>query len=567
MGVRVAKKPVSITVADSDYFVLNILRTKLEEAGFKVRAVRSAEELLKSILADTPDLILTELLLSGTDGLSMIKAISNHHVLKKIPLIVHSGCSRKDAILNAIKCGAANYIVKPASFHTLLAKIKAELEKRGIAAPAPVAAAPSVAKEELDDDPIKAVTRRAKELLALPHAVQRALEAAKDPRTDAAGLAHIIESDTAITATILRKSNTVAYGRSEPILDVRDAIVRLGFKQAMGLVCAMAVAKSLQREEKSLGFRRLEFWEHSLAAAVIASEIARQANCDPSEAFIGGLLHDIGKLILDQCLPEVFEQCIESAHRDGRALADAMQDQVGFSHVQIALALLEHWGFPEFFRLVVEDAHRPRLDDGPPRTDWERLGRVVQAGNILAKAFGFGASAGQLVDPLDNIAADTLKISSEQSFAFRKNVSGELQAFKTFLGLDAAVRPELFDSNFSIQRIFLLDYNGYSVNTLALFLEHCGFIVHVAEDMAQVLLLAREHTQALLAVQAAPLTQAEAVVQDLAALDESIPVLFIGNGAQVGDWKRSQFTRRTEVAAVPVACSGIVHRITNLGGA
>lgn len=156
----------------------------------------------------------------------------------------------------------------------------------------------------------------------------------------------IIRVDPALTAKILKIANSAMYARQREVKSLQTAITLLGFKNIRSLVLLISAASMFPRLRKS-GFHR-EYWRHSLVSAVLARSLAvRCGKPDTAEeAFIAGLLHDIGQAALFTSAPEKYAEALE-AEKLGAMLLETIEEQLfGVNHRQVGGALLRKWNFP-----------------------------------------------------------------------------------------------------------------------------------------------------------------------------------------------------------------------------
>jgi putative nucleotidyltransferase with HDIG domain len=248
--------------------------------------------------------------------------------------------------------------------------------------PAPVAPPESPAPPP----PPREVVERL-DLPAMPAILGRLNKAMADPRTTAGDLAAIIRLDPALAASLLRLVNSPAYSPAMPVESIARAVVVLGTRQVYTLALGGIVARA------SKGFaardaRYEEYWEHSVACAVLARELAALAGVkDPETAFVAGLLHDIGRLGLRTGLRD---QSLVIEHKAGtgrRPQLDVEREVLGYDHAYLGGGLLRVWGIPESIVQGVGFHHAP-LEAGRVR-----LACVVHVADILANMFSVHPTA------------------------------------------------------------------------------------------------------------------------------------------------------------------------------
>ena len=154
------------------------------------------------------------------------------------------------------------------------------------------------------------------DLPPLPAVIVRVMQTINDPNTSAADLNRLISADQALASKVLRLVNSSYYGFPRKISTITNAVVILGFNTVRNLTTSLGVFNAFDAQGQKTALDRDEFWAHSLGVAVAAGVIARRKGIGSKsveEVFIGGLMHDIGKLFLDQYFPDQYAIAIKLA--------------------------------------------------------------------------------------------------------------------------------------------------------------------------------------------------------------------------------------------------------------
>jgi len=181
-------------------------------------------------------------------------------------------------------------------------------------------------------------------LPSLPKVVQEVMQMLSNDNVDINQLASIIEQDAVIAAKVLKMANSSFYGVTRAVKNIDDAVAILGLAKLRSLVIASGVTGAITHVP---GLDLKRFWSHSLLAASISRDIAKQLGRDAEVAYIAGLLHNIGDLLLHLVSPKVSLQVdalCEGACAEKRRLAE--RDVIGLDHCQIGEELALRWGFP-----------------------------------------------------------------------------------------------------------------------------------------------------------------------------------------------------------------------------
>jgi putative nucleotidyltransferase with HDIG domain len=247
----------------------------------------------------------------------------------------------------------------------------------------------------------------------MPAMVARLNALVANPEVDMKALAEEISHDPAITAAIIRLSNSAYYRPSRAIRSVHEAIVTLGLRVVKNIVVVAASKGILKVDLDSYKMEAPEMWDHSLVVAELAASIARlkkRSDCPEDVAFTAGLLHDVGKVILVQYFHRVFLQIIADMERQpGTSFTDLERKYTGYSHDEVGAALLERWSFPaELVEAVRYNYHPDRATVNPG------LCSMVHIANVIALSAGIGIDIGGLNEQLNATALQTLSLSDRE---------------------------------------------------------------------------------------------------------------------------------------------------------
>jgi len=230
------------------------------------------------------------------------------------------------------------------------------------------------------------------ELPAFPRQIFELLELMRNPNVDATQVDRCLRSDPVVAAEVLRFANSALYAPTERIADLKHAIAFLGFRRLHALALGIAAKVAAGAIVQPLLARRL--WTHSVGVGAFAMFLARDLRIDEESAFLGGLLHDVGKIAI---APEIGR--IEKTR--GVKLSDAeIAALLELHHVEVGRAVAQHWKLPEFVHAVIAHHHGPQA----PERD-RKLAAAVDLADKLAYALGLGGVA----QPCDVFAFPSLE--------------------------------------------------------------------------------------------------------------------------------------------------------------
>jgi len=225
------------------------------------------------------------------------------------------------------------------------------------------------------------------ELAALPTTTVQLLELLDDSTVEAERVLAVIGKDPALTSNLLKLCNSAYYGMRRQVGSVKEALVLLGNQTVVTLAFATSMGDVLRGQLSAYGLAKEEMWHHALATALGASHLITYtpAKDYKDRAFTAGLVHDIGKLLLNGPLTQQLEQL--PPHAGGVELLAAEKRILGFDHSEAGAALAEAWNFPPMLTTAIEYHHH--LEGAAKESE---LQRSVYAANIITGCIGLGSS-------------------------------------------------------------------------------------------------------------------------------------------------------------------------------
>lgn len=250
---------------------------------------------------------------------------------------------------------------------------------------------------------------RSENLPVLPQAVSSVLKLADDPNASPRDLEKVIERDPAITAKILRVANSSYYGGNR-IPTIGRAISFLGMNSVRSLVVGVAFQQMISGRSASSQFDKVAYWQHSLAVATacrIFGKIVIPTRAE--ELYCIGMMHDIGKLILDRFMPEVYDVALAEAKAFNLPLHKVEMEKLGFDHAEVGGLLAKKWGLGTMAIHAVKFHHNP-AEDG----EYFETTSIVSIANDLAHQAGFDNGMPGVEYEVDQEVFATLGLPEEQ---------------------------------------------------------------------------------------------------------------------------------------------------------
>lgn len=236
---------------------------------------------------------------------------------------------------------------------------------------------------------------------AFPKSVQAILDLTRDVNCTPKDLVQVIDKDPVVTVKILKVINSAYYSLPKQVTSINHAVVFLGFNTIKNLALGIAAIGMLPKSNAA-GFDVQQYLLHSLATANIAKRIASDVEgADPMDCFIAGLLHDFGKVVFAQFMPNEFRQALEASKTNGSSLHEALRQIIGVDHAVVGGMLVEKWRFAPNLVETIQNMHGPEVLDTP-------MVACVFAANQISKKLQFGFGGNHFAEPLPPVIARRL---------------------------------------------------------------------------------------------------------------------------------------------------------------
>jgi HD-like signal output (HDOD) protein len=266
-------------------------------------------------------------------------------------------------------------------------------------------------------------------LPTLPEVANKLLKIINDPTTTAVDVANLISRDLSLTSKVLRLANSAFYGIPRTVTTVQNAVVILGLKVINTMVFSITVVKMFPGDGSNALFSRKKFWAHSLACAVLSRQLALRMRkftlFDPEECFCAGLIHDIGRVVLDQYFHENFLKAVQKAMEAKIPLLQAENEVFGFNHMDVGDWLTSRWELPQDIRVPIVHHHNPG------KTEYAReITTLVHLADSLCYEINFGLPGLETRPPVDAALIGQLGFTQEDLDAVKASAAEEIEKFQ-----------------------------------------------------------------------------------------------------------------------------------------
>ncbi len=340
-----------ILFVDDDQSLLDGVRRALrsERAQWDMHFLPSGEEALALMAQDKFDALVTDMRMPGIDGVQLLSEVM--HLYPDMIRFILSGHSSDDMTLQSVRT-AHQFFPKPCDIESLKTALIRSFSLREI----------------LADTNLQTLVSGTITLPSLPHIYSEIVEHLNSPEVSVRAIGTIIAKDPAITAKILQLVNSAFFGLGRHVADSAEAASLLGLDTIKYLVLSVGLFSQFDLGKlEGKRFSIEQSVDHSIRVGLLAKRIALSEKADKNfveESYLSGFLHDIGKLILAENMPQEYGRVIDLVQQDGYDFYLAEQEIIGTSHAAVGAYLLGLWGFADAVMETVAFHHMPEKSGG-----------------------------------------------------------------------------------------------------------------------------------------------------------------------------------------------------------
>jgi putative nucleotidyltransferase with HDIG domain len=282
------------------------------------------------------------------------------------------------------------------------------------------------------DNKVKQVVSNIRNLPTPPIVFHQIQKVINDPKVSASQIAKILQEDPAMSVKVLKLTNSAFYGLQREIESVKQAVIIVGLEAIKNLVLSASVLDMFKGKDVDQDFQE-KFWRHSLAVGFGARLSARMGRArgmlDPDTAFSGGLLHDIGKVILCCFLQKEHALVKQERVTDRQTVSFEIESRVlGYDHAQIGAVLAEQWKLPARLREAIAFHHRPLSCESE-----EIIPYIIHLANYVAKKTFYDADEQYLTGRIDDGVLEFMQLSEGDLESLSEALRQEYLKAETFM--------------------------------------------------------------------------------------------------------------------------------------
>jgi len=276
---------------------------------------------------------------------------------------------------------------------------------------------------------LQTVVDKINNLPTLPQVVESVISMVEDPNTTASQLSAVISKDQALTTKVLKVVNSAYYGMPREISTLNQATVILGFSTIKNLVLSASIFGTFDDHYSNQHFNRVKFWEHSIGTAVGARVLSKRIGLgNPEELFVAGLVHDIGKVVIDEYLHDDFLKILDIVETRNVRILDAEQEVLNFGHPNLGEWVATMWNLPQDLVTAIAYHHSPRLATG-----YKKMVSVVHLADAISRIEGIGYGGDSLTPVIDPESWEILQIPAEEIGNLIATIKEEFKKAAVFL--------------------------------------------------------------------------------------------------------------------------------------
>lgn len=377
---------------------------------------------IRKLRLDIPAAVIIDQDIPG-NGIRLAELLGMNPKYRQIAILLTSARPSPDIIIRARAAGVNTFLAKPFKPSELIGRLTTALASQPTAAeasPAPAdaqdrpaqggpGAQPSRAAaepEDADDDSeaagdIKSRVRQIEGLPPFPATHAEILKLAKSEEASADDLAEKIQLDPSLIATVLKLANSSYYGFTKKTDSLSLAVTRLGMEEIANLIMTAQVFEKLGGMEKGEGLDIQAFWKHSVGTAFAARAIGKKLQTEVESSFLAGMLHDLGKIVLDRFFADYYRSVTETVESEEIPIEQAEREILGITHAEVGGQLATEWKFSNNFLNTILHHHHPRQ-----ARRGKRLVSVIHMADHFCRKLEFGSGGDSTVPEIDQSVLD-----------------------------------------------------------------------------------------------------------------------------------------------------------------
>lgn len=391
-----------LLVVDDNEMNRDMLSRRLQRIGYQVGLAVDGDDALSKLDSEPFDLVLLDIMMPGKDGYQVLEIMKQHSHWSRIPVIMLTAVLDKSQVIRCLKLGADNYVAKPFDMEALKTRIQTALAKTngkgasnmGLEGNTTGQGKQSQAENTTFDDLLLRLKNGNLEFPALPDVAFKMIALLEREDVSLNEIGTFIKVDPAITTMVIKVANSAFYRGVTPIVQVEDALARIGLSRIAQSLMPIITAGMFNAESPQFQKLITRTWQHSLSSAMYAKLIGKATQYpNPEMLFTLGMFHDIGELFL----LEVLQELSNDRNIEDETQVLKLLDQL---HTIFGETLIRRWELPQIFVDVVGRHHKNNFEIDQQR----EVQIIVLADTIALQQQAIAEGGGELSIPEAQLA-------------------------------------------------------------------------------------------------------------------------------------------------------------------
>jgi len=281
---------------------------------------------------------------------------------------------------------------------------------------------------------LQKVARYIQKMPSLPTSVAKVMELSNDPNVSPADLNHVISLDPVLMGKVMKLINSAYYGLNQKVTSLVRAIIMLGINTVKNLALSTAILGTLGKDSHFQALNMSGFWRHSLCVGVTSKIIAEKIGVAPKEResyFVAGLLHDLGKIPMNNTLTDSYMEAVGMSDRENLPLYRSEYRSIGFTHADAGKLIAKVWRLGDEIHDALSYHHNYQNYEGENQS----IVYAVSLANYFANSMEIGFSGDRYPELISEEVFTHLGITMEWLEDLEDEVNGEIEKARIFLRL------------------------------------------------------------------------------------------------------------------------------------
>ena len=413
----------NILIVDQERF--SSLITKMLSGRYSVETAIDGPSAVRALSDLPPNVVVAE---EGVGGIRLAELIGMSTKYGHVPVILTSAKPSPDTIIKSQNAGISTFLAKSFRPSELISRIDSALKEQ-VAEESFEASQVSEVERREQPTSIKDRVKQIDGLPAFPATHAEIMKLSKSDDASSEDLAEKIQLDPSFLAQVLKLVNSSYYGFRKKTDSLKLAVTLLGMEEVGNLVMAAQVFERLGNYDGGGGLDLKQFWRHSIGTAFISRAVAKKLQTEVEAAFLGGMFHDLGKVVLDRYFADYYGAVFECVTRDSVSIRSAEMSTLDVDHQEIGGQLASGWDFSDNYSNCILHHHDPNHT-----VSFTRLVRVVHIADCICRQLEYGSGGDEVIPEVDSEVMNSFSMGDRGIHILTEAAKVDLDDADSFLG-------------------------------------------------------------------------------------------------------------------------------------